>query len=374
MRASAVLTLLGLVLTAGSAAAEEHWYDRIEVGGFVDVYYAYNTNKPRSQDNFTESAGSTAKKSNQFSLNMAVLEITTVDPVIVHLALGFGTGIEVIAKDEPSGDFIGPSVWKYVQEAYVGYRIPLGRGITVEAGILPSHVGLESLQSRQDWNYTRSWLAESSPYYQAGVRVTYPFTDRLSVQLHYLNGWAIVGEDNNWKTFGSQVLYRSDRLSCAFNTLIGPEQPNEHSTWRFLFDGWLSWNATRRWQLALNADYAFEQLPAAAPAEWYGSAVYTRVAVWRTLAVAGRLEVFHDGLGAPADVPRVLTGVEQTLLEATLTVEARLAPEHLILKVEGRYDQSDHDVFETHELSMLTQEPVAGRRQGLIVLGAAATF
>lgn len=59
-------------------------------------------------------------------------------PVILHLQLGWGTATEVLHASEPAGDFAGAEVWKYVQQAYVGYKLPLGRGLTVEGGIFPS--------------------------------------------------------------------------------------------------------------------------------------------------------------------------------------------------------------------------------------------
>ena len=202
-----------------------------ELGGYVDVDYAFNTNQPLTMDNFTASTGTSAKKHNQFALNLAALEVIATEPVIVHLVLNFGEGTEVLHVSEPGG----AEVWKYIQQAYVGYKIPVGRGLTVvEGGIFPSHVGFEVLPSRTTGPIC-SWMAENSPYYQAGVRVSYPFTERLSAQLLYLNGWEIIGEDNNWKTFGTQVQYAHPRYTLLLNTLIGPEQPLSHSTWRFFF-------------------------------------------------------------------------------------------------------------------------------------------
>ena len=36
----------------------------------------------------------------------------------------------------------GAEVWKYIQQAYVGWKAPLGRGLTLEAGILHGRAGL----------------------------------------------------------------------------------------------------------------------------------------------------------------------------------------------------------------------------------------
>ena len=63
-----------------------------------------------------------------------------------------------------------PDVWRYVQQASVSAKVPVGRGLVIEGGIYPSHIGMEGLASQGNWNYTRSWLGEYSPYYQTGIK------------------------------------------------------------------------------------------------------------------------------------------------------------------------------------------------------------
>jgi hypothetical protein len=362
--------LCALVLWGGVARADDHWYDRFTLGGWVDIYWAYDTNRPPSGDNFISGEGTTAKKHNQFSLNLAAIELLATDPVIVHLVLNLGTATDVLHNAEPRGDYLGPDAWRYIQQAYLGYKIPVGHGLTVEAGIFPSHVGYETFNSKDNWNYTRSWMAENSPYYQAGLRVSYPFTERLSAQLLLLNGWGVVGEDNGWKTLGAQIVYARPRFSLALNTIMGAEQPGR-SEWRFFFDGIATVNAARWLQLAATVDWGFEQRPAEALAHFWGAAAYARFAPRPWLGLALRGEVYHDGLGA--SVARTLTGVVQTLEEGTLTLEFRLK-ERLFVKVEGRYDHSDQPVFDGNRRSPLTGQPVGEHNQGLVVVGCVATF
>ena len=57
------------------------------------------------------------------------------------------------------------------------------------AGIYPSHIGFDGFASQTDWNYTRSWMADYSPYYQTGIKATYAFDDAWSAQIQVLNGW-----------------------------------------------------------------------------------------------------------------------------------------------------------------------------------------
>src|SRR5438128_6170182 len=119
-----------------AAPGETHWYDRIDVAGFVDVYYAFDTNRPLSGAAFADGAGTSARRANEFSLNLAALDIAMNpapgQPVTLRLVLNYGTGTEVLHAGEPQGVGIGADAWKFVQQAYAGY---LFGWLLVEAGI-----------------------------------------------------------------------------------------------------------------------------------------------------------------------------------------------------------------------------------------------
>src|SRR5678809_972836 len=82
--------------------------------------------------------------------------------------------------------------------------IPVGHGLTVEAGLFPSHLGFESFPTRDNWNYSHAWMADLAPYYQAGARVSYPFTRHLRAQLLWLNGWGLVERDHAFSSAGAR--------------------------------------------------------------------------------------------------------------------------------------------------------------------------
>ncbi len=141
--------------------------------------------------------------------------------------------MEVLHAGEPAGTAAGPNVWRYVQQASASFaRGPL----TLEAGIYPSHIGFESLQSQLNWTYTRSWMGELSPYYQTGLKGTWRFNDAWSAQLHLINGWQNIGENNHGKALGTQVAYAGERLSASFNTFIGEEGSEDRDGLRLFGD------------------------------------------------------------------------------------------------------------------------------------------
>jgi hypothetical protein len=329
----------------------------------VDLYYAYNSNHPANRMNFVPGTGTTAKRANEFSVNLAEVEVSMpAEPVGFRIAVGAGTGEDVVHAAEPGGR----DVWRHLLLASVTYQTHVGRGLAFEGGIMPSHVGMETFASKDNWNYTRSWLAEYSPYYQTGIKVSYPFNDRWSGQLHMVNGWQTIGDNNDAKTLGTQVAYASDKVSASFNTLAGPELADDDSDWRVFGDLVLTVRPTPAWSVGVNLDAARESRPTGPAASWWGTATYVRFAPEPSrYAVALRGEYFSDPDAA-------ISGTAQRLSEATLIFEYRPS-KHLIVKVEGRYDRSSAPVFATDALDAGAQ-PVLSPSETLLAVGVVVMF
>ena len=338
----------------------------IQLHGAVDVYADANFNGPADHANWFPGVGTTAKRANELSLNLASLEVQKApEPVGFHLWLVYGTGADVVHAGELTGPSAGPEIWRYVQQASVSARIPVGRGIEIEGGIYPSHIGLEGFASQSNWTYTRGWMGEFTPYYQTGFRLGYDFDDSWSFHLHFMNGWQRIGDNNNGKAIGTHLVWKAGPSTLAFNTFFGPELDNDDSHWRFFGD--IVWTlaidaATR---LALTTDAGLQQRPSTSAATWHAAALLIRRQLSPKWATAARAEYYRDSDG-------LISGVAQTLVEGTLTFEYR-PWEILILKLEGRYDHSTASVFNTSTL-LPDGTPSKAQDQVLVVLGAVAAF
>ncbi|WP_404367566.1 outer membrane beta-barrel protein [Corallococcus coralloides] len=353
--------LLPLLLSQASPEAPSA-LSRLQVEGGVDAYYGYNLNRPGSDVNFLPGTGTTARRHDEITVNLASLGVSLApEPVGFRVLLGFGTGIDVLHRAEPEEDATGPDVWRYVQQASLSFaRGPL----TLEAGIYPSHIGFESFQSQLNWTYTRSWMGEFSPYYQTGLKGTWRFDERWSAQLHLLNGWQTIGDNNDGKALGTQVAYAGDRLSAAFNTFVGDEGADGDEGLRLFADTVVTLKVTDAVSIAGSADLGRQARPGASAALWYAAGANVRVQVAGPMAMTARAEVYRDRDG-------MLSGTAQTLAEGTLTLEVKPA-EHLVLKAEARHDHSTQNVFDGPARG--TQPPLPRQHQTLFVVGAAATF
>jgi hypothetical protein len=346
---------------------------KLKLSAFVDTVFAYNFNRPFDHANFFPGVGTSAKRHDEISINQAEVDVVLPpEPVGFKLALNFGTSTEVVHAAEVRGVAVSPDVWRNLVQASVQWQTSVGRGLLLEAGVYPSHIGLESFQTKDNWNYTRSWLGELSPYYQAGLKAALPLSDHWSAQLHLLNGWQTIADNNDGKSLGAQLAWSGDRASFTLNGFVGPELPGDDDDLRTMVDVLASFKATPSLTFSAAFDAAHEERPVGDAVGWHGIGLYARFAPPSSrTAFAVRAEYYDDEDGA-------ISGVAQTLKEVTATLEHRPLP-RLILKLEGRYDRSSAEVFTAEEPvapagSDPGLEPFRKRTQFLLLLGAVATF
>jgi len=319
----------------------------VQLHGWVDVFYGLNANRPADGTSFLPGTGTTARRANELNLNAAAVDVSLDPrPVGFHLTLAFGSGLEVVHAAEPGGSAIGPDVWRNVYQASVSYTAPIGSGLLFEAGIYPSHIGLESF----------------SPYYQAGLKLAYWFDSHWSAQLHFLNGWQVIGDNNRAKAVGTQIAWTNDRVTLGFNTFAGPELPGDDSHWRLFGDLTAVIKATPWLSLGATAD-AGRQDRVEGAAVWHAAGLYARIALHPRAALALRAEYYDD-------VDGFFSGAPQILRNGTVTLEVR-PDEHLILKLEARHDRAGTAVFSGQRE---TGTPTFSRTQTLAIASAVAVF
>jgi hypothetical protein len=308
----AILAALVVSLAASAASAQT-----IAVHGWLDGYYAWNDQHPEPRLNFFSGTGTTAHRADQLALNIAALEIVRdPKPLGFHLTLVAGDSADVVHAGEPHRHPL-----RNLYEASVTYD---AKFVQLEAGVYPSHIGFEGFFTKDNWNYTRGWLGELSPYYQTGVKVARTLDSHWSAQLHLLRGWQNISDPRAPKAIGTQIAYSDTTLSASFNTYL-----DNH---RKFGDLVATYKATPKLSVGASLDRGRQS-----PANWLGASLWARVALDDGHALAVRAERFRDPDAG-------ISGIAQTLTEATLTYELRSTP-HLILKLEARRDHSTAPVF-----------------------------
>ena len=302
----------------------------IVVGGFVDTYISWNFARPQSHLNWLRNFD---VAENQFVLSAAEVDFQkSANPVGFRIDLNTGSASDIIHSG-------GPASLNMFLQAYLTAVIPVGAGLTVDAGKFTTHMGFESIKTKDNYNYSRSFLfAWAIPYYHLGVRASYPLQNNLSAAVHLCNGWNGTVA-NSGKTFGTSITYAATpALSIMADWIGGPEQPDSiGSGFRHVFEGIMTLQTSDRFALALDASYGIESLPSGTVL-WKGIALYGRFSLSDNSGLCGRVEVYSDPQGHTTALP-------QDLKEVTVTYEYKF-PANLIIRTEYRYDWSTSTPFD----------------------------
>jgi hypothetical protein len=328
----------------------------VTLSGFVDAYYGYNSNQP---GNRTTALRNFDINSDQFSLNMIELIADKApDPaashVGFHVALGFGQAMNLVNSTEtgspnaPSTPVGGPVVSnfdQYLKEGYLEYLV--GKKLQINVGKFVTPAGAEVIESKDNWNYSRSLLFSwAIPYFHFGASAKYAFNSKFSLTGYLVNGWNNSVDNNSGKTGGFSAAWTPNaKWSLTETYLGGPEHPNDNSDFRNLSDTVITYTPNAKLSLMANYDYGSDRfvLTSTAPfvlgtrAHWDGIAGYIKYAPNANWYIATRGEYFQDVGGFE-------TGTSQNLGEFTLTLQRMLAGK-IMSRLEYRYDASDHNAF-----------------------------
>ena len=315
------------------------------ITGFVDGYFDYNFNHPHDYISPTAQSPLTPLHlfngpSSEFGLNMAEMIIArppdaSASRLGYNFTLGFGTAMNVVNGSDPGG--LGFA--QYLKEAYLSYLAPVGKGLQVDFGKFVTPAGAEVIETKDNWNYSRSLLFYYAiPYYHFGLRAKYAFSDKYSLSAYLVNGWNNVVDNNTGKTYGlSFGANPNKKLSFTENCFAGPELTGTNAHWRQLTDTVATYSPTSKLSLMANFDYGRGDEPTGLthPVWWSGIAGYVRYAFNDRYAFAGRYEYYNDHNGFTTGAPG-----GQHLNEFTTTLERKVAGS-LITRLEFRRDMSN---------------------------------
>ena len=148
-----------------TTSAEEEDSNPLTISGYLETYYSYDFGKP--ENHMKPAFLYSFSRHNEVNLNFGYIKLAyNKSNVRGNLALMTG----VYANTNLAAE---PGVLKNIYEANAGIKISKSKNIWLDAGIFSSHIGFESAIGKDCWNLTRSLLAENSPYYESGVKISY---------------------------------------------------------------------------------------------------------------------------------------------------------------------------------------------------------
>src|SRR5690606_24702719 len=150
--------------------------------------------------------------------------------VRANLGLGIGSYMNANYAAEEG-------VLKNIYEANVGIKLSKEHDLWLDAGVMPSHIGFESAIGADCYTLTRSILADNSPYFETGAKLSYSTKNgKWDMAVLVMNGWQRIQrvEGNSTPALGHQLTYRpSEKITLNSSSFIGNDKPDEAKQMRY---------------------------------------------------------------------------------------------------------------------------------------------
>jgi hypothetical protein len=226
--------------TSSIASSSTTW----QYGGFVDAGYLHDFNDPANH--LFRSRGTTFRV-NEVNLNMTALYLRKVASEGsrwgTEATLQAGSDSEVFGFSATAPNLDGAKWVRHLGPTDVSYLARVGKVLTVQGGIFSSFIGYDSLYAKDNFNYTRPWSADFTPYLMLGVNAQYPLTSKLTGTVFVINDYFHLAHPNNFPSSGGQIADKAtEHLTLKQAVLYGPHQSNtDLQFWRFLSDSIAEW-------------------------------------------------------------------------------------------------------------------------------------
>lgn len=222
----------------------------LTLGGYIASYAGH----------FSDTAGgggfqkfpTVSPRSNEFGVDMALLSAQYRHRLVrANFRMHWGD----IAKSAWSPDF------NVIQEANAGLR--LHPRWWLDMGFFRTHIGLESIQPRENICQSLSLVTYFEPYYMSGAKLSFTWSKKVTLQAQVLNSFNGFLENNKGKALGISALLEPDKhWTFTTNLLFSNDAPSGAKA----RPRWY-WNtyATGKWEkllIGLEANVATQRSPA----------------------------------------------------------------------------------------------------------------
>ena len=331
--------VLVLIKSTNIIAQDSAKTNPLNFSAYVEVYYSYDFNTPANNER--PAFFYSHNRHNEFNLNLGFLKGSyNTEKVRANLAIAAGSYMNVNYAAETG-------VLKNVLEANAGIKISKKKNLWVDVGIFSSHVGFESAISKDCWTLTRSILADNSPYFESGAKLTYTSNNNKWVASGLvLNGWQRIKrvDANSLMSYGTQLQYKPNTTTTFnYSTFIGTDKPDSARLWRYFHNVYGIFNVTSKFGITAGFDIGSEQRTKRSSDfnTWYSPVLILKYAVSPKFAIAARGEYYSDKKGVI-----IASGTPNGFQTAGYSLNLDYAPiPNAVIRLEVRSLKSKDDVF-----------------------------
>lgn len=266
----------------------------ITLSAYAEAYYSFDLSRP--DDHLRPGFFYSYNRHNEVNLNIGMIKLAYAkNNVRGNFALMAGTYPQYNLAAEPE-------LLRSVFEANVGVKLSSTRNLWLDAGILPSHIGFESAIGKDCWNLTRSILADNTPYYEAGARVSYTSDNgKWYASGLLLNGWQRIArvDGNNTPAFGTQLTYKPNgNTTLNWSSFVGNVKPDTVSQLRIFNNLYAQLRLSERLGVIVGCDIGMEQAASGdSSSTWVTPILIPRYKLSAKSYLAARVEYYQDEKG-----------------------------------------------------------------------------
>ncbi len=262
----------------------------LTLSAYVDGYYAaYSNDRPASELQPFTTVGARNKS---IGLNVAQVGVKyAAERVRANVVLHYGD----IMKATWSQDF------QAVQRANAGVR--LAPKLWLDAGFFATHIGSESFLPKNNMLSQTAVLTFNEPFYQAGAKLSYAATERLSLELWVLNGYNRFVDNNSAKSLGLLAVFEvNDGLALGFSNVFGRESADGAAVKQFRYyqNAYVDYRFGK-WRSLTGVDYGAQTNSDLAgegrTAQLVSGHTTLRRAFAKTFGATARVETYQDKQG-----------------------------------------------------------------------------
>ena len=281
------LPLAGIVVSSSAQKLDS----AITLSAYAEAYYSFDLAQP--DDHLRPGFFYSFNRHNEVNLNMGMVKLAYAKKnVRGNIALMAGTYPQYNLAAEPE-------LLRSVFEANAGVKLSRKKELWLDAGIMPSHIGFESAIGKDCWNLTRSILADNTPYYEAGARLSYTSDNgKWYASGLLLNGWQRIARPagNNSPAFGTQLTWKPNgNTTINWSTFIGNDKPDTVSQMRFFNNLYAQLQLTERFGLIVGCDIGVEQAARGdSSSTWITPILNPRYKIGEKSYLAARVEYYQD--------------------------------------------------------------------------------
>lgn len=278
-----------VLLFSSTVFAQTDSVKKLSFSGYIEIYYSHDLSVPTShiKPGFIYNH----KRNNEINLNLLYEKVSyQSESLRANLALMVGNYSHYNLANEPG-------ILKNMYEADAGVRLSKKKNIWLDAGIMPSHIGFETSIGADCWTLTRSILAENSPYYETGIKISYSTkNEKLNASFLVLNGWQHMKRPNgiNKPAAGIQITYKpSDKIIFNYSNFIGTDKPDSSKALRTYHNFYLIYESGK-FGLTGGLDLGTDKKIDGNYSAWLSPVLIIKMNVTEKISIAGRIEYFYD--------------------------------------------------------------------------------